>query len=1283
MQIKPIFRIGLLTGIALIVIVAGVIQPARRAQAQSGNSWNLIWSDEFNGTVGSAPDSSKWNHDTGGGGWGNNEREDYTASTNNAFITSDSGAQDGKALVIRAIKGADGNTCWYGPCQYTSARLLTSGIFTFKYGKFEARAKMPIGQGMWPAFWALGDNVNDPTVGWPKSGEIDNMETIGSDITNNHGSIHGPGYSGGSDRTAIYTLPGGAKYSDAYHVFTVEWYPTEIDWFVDGTLYETRTPADVTPNTWVFDHPFFLIANLAVGGAWPGDPDSTTVFPQDLRIDYVRVYQQSSNDGTAYTTGTSPWAVPGTIQAENYNNGGETIAYHDSDTANTGTAFRTNEGVDTEATTDTGAGYDVGWTAAGEWTKYSVNVSATGTYNLDFRVASAQTGASFHLEVDGVNVTGSLAVPNTGGWQTWSDVIKNGISLSAGQHVLRWVTDAGGANYNWMKLTLVNNDGTPYTGTPVSLPGKVELENYNVGGEGVAYHDSDAVNNGGQYRPSDGVDIEASSDTGAGYDVGWTAAGEWTKYTANVTTTGAYNIDFRVASPNAGSTFHLEVDGVNVTGTMTVPNTGGWQTWTTITKTGVNLTSGQHVLRLVTDAGGMNYNWMNISGGITVTPTTPPTFVPPTTAVTPVPTTGGGTVVVAINAGGSATTGGYLADTDFDSGNVYTDTSTTIDTSGDGFPASQAVYQNVRWNPSFTYTIPGLVPGGTYNVRLHWAELTWTAAGQRKFNVTVNGVSMLTAFDVFAAAGGYKKAVMRLMTVSASSSGQIVIAFAQAGADNPFISGIEITSNSGVTPIPPTATPLPSPTPSTNGSPYSGTPYGLPGKVEAENYNLGGEGIAYHDNEATNQGGQYRTGDGVDIEASADAGGGYDVGWTVAGEWMKYTVSVATSSLYTFDFRVASAQTGGSFHMEVDGVNVTGALTVPNTGGWQTWTDVIKTSVNLSAGQHVLRWVADAAGGNYNWFNVYAGNPTATPTQTAGSWPSRYYAPYMEMASESDLTNVANITGVKFFTLAFIIDNGSSCNAIWEGTSNTMSSSFLVNELSNLRAIGGDVIVSFGGAAGNELALDCGSVSALQAQYQSVINKYNVTHLDFDVEGGALSNTGANDLRNKALKNLEAANPNLVISYTLPVDTNGLPSNAISLLNNAVSNGTRVDVVNIMTMDYANDSRDMGSAATQAATSTESQLAGIFTGKTSAQLWHMIGITPMIGANDTQPETFTLSNASTVLSFSQNNNTRLIAMWAVSRDHQCPNGTAQPANNCSGVAQSDYQFSTTWKPFTQ
>ena len=276
------------TVIALIILsitlVGSFSSPAPTICAAKSAAWQLAWSDEFNGPTGSAVDSTKWSFDLGGKGWGNNELETYTSRTANAHMENGS-------LVINAIKetftGADNITR-----NYTSARLLTKHKFSQAYGRFEARIKIPFGQGIWPAFWMLGDNID--TVHWPNCGEIDIMENIGTEPSVVHGTFHGPGYSGGKGIGAAYTLTGGRKFSDDFHAFAVEWEPNVIRFYVDGNLYQTRTPADLPAGTsWVFDHPFFIILNVAVGGGWPGNPDATTVFPQQMQVDYVRVYKRS------------------------------------------------------------------------------------------------------------------------------------------------------------------------------------------------------------------------------------------------------------------------------------------------------------------------------------------------------------------------------------------------------------------------------------------------------------------------------------------------------------------------------------------------------------------------------------------------------------------------------------------------------------------------------------------------------------------------------------------------------------------------------------------------------------------------------------------------------------------------------------------------------------------------------------------------------------------------------------------------------------------------------
>jgi beta-glucanase (GH16 family) len=244
--------------------------------ALAATNGKLVWSDEFNGHKGALPDASKWTFDLGGGGWGNQELEVYTRHPENIF-------QDGQGhLVIRAIKTDSG--------RFTSARIKTEGKFAVKYGKIEARIKIPSGQGMWPAFWMLGDDI--AAVGWPKCGEIDVMENIGKEPAIVHGTVHGPGYSVKEGISSQYSLPSGQALSNDFHVYSAEWSRESITFFLDGKAYATVTPASLPKGTkWVFDHSFFLLLNLAVGGSWPGSPDKTTTFPRTMILDWVRVWQ--------------------------------------------------------------------------------------------------------------------------------------------------------------------------------------------------------------------------------------------------------------------------------------------------------------------------------------------------------------------------------------------------------------------------------------------------------------------------------------------------------------------------------------------------------------------------------------------------------------------------------------------------------------------------------------------------------------------------------------------------------------------------------------------------------------------------------------------------------------------------------------------------------------------------------------------------------------------------------------------------------------------------------
>jgi beta-glucanase (GH16 family) len=268
-----------------------VVSPLGPAPASpTALSRQLAWSDEFNGPAGTRPDPKTWAHDVGDGtaagipGWGNNEREFYTESTANA-------ATDGKGHLVITVRKADGSlSCYYGPCEYTSARLLTKDLFRVQYGLLEARIKVAGGVGLWPAFWMLGTDIGQ--VGWPNSGEIDVMEFVGRQPNQVVGTIHGPGYSGSSGFTKTVDL--GRPVADGFHTFAIDWRPGFIAWSVDGVVFHQARPADVSPNRWVFDSPFFMLLNVAVGGNLGGQVAQDTTFPQTMTVDYVRLYQEAT-----------------------------------------------------------------------------------------------------------------------------------------------------------------------------------------------------------------------------------------------------------------------------------------------------------------------------------------------------------------------------------------------------------------------------------------------------------------------------------------------------------------------------------------------------------------------------------------------------------------------------------------------------------------------------------------------------------------------------------------------------------------------------------------------------------------------------------------------------------------------------------------------------------------------------------------------------------------------------------------------------------------------------
>ena len=325
-------------------------------------------------------------------------------------------------------------------------------------------------------------------------------------------------------------------------------------------------------------------------------------------------------------------ALPGTIQAEDFDEGDEGSAYHDATVENSGGAYRTT-GVDLQSSSE--AGSNIGWIAPGEWLNYSVTVASSGSYFLEARVAAAGQGGTFHIESRGRDITGPLTVPNTGDWQSWTTVSRL-VTLQGGPQVLRLIFDASGSccvgNLNWLRIT--STDAKPYSGAAPSLPGTIRAENFDEGGEGIAYHDTTAGNSGGQYRTSD-VDVQTSSL--GGFNVGWITAGEWIRYSVTASSSGSYSFAVRVASPNASGRFHAVIGSANIQ-TVTVPNTGDWQSWTTVTFN-ADLASGPTVVKLVFDEGG--FNLADITAALTApllpTPPSPPSQPSPTPQPPPPP----------------------------------------------------------------------------------------------------------------------------------------------------------------------------------------------------------------------------------------------------------------------------------------------------------------------------------------------------------------------------------------------------------------------------------------------------------------------------------------------------------------------------------------------------------------------------------------------------------------------------------------------------------------------
>lgn len=470
---KPLMKF---TAFLVVLFAAG------SAHAQN---WQLVWSDEFNGSIGP---SWVFETGTGGNGWGNNELEYYRRE--NATI-------ENNALAITA-KRED-----FGGMRYTSARMKTQGVKTFRYGRIEARMKLPSFMGAWPAFWMLGANL--PQVGWPDSGEIDIMEHVNAE-DRTYGTIHW------RDQNGNYAQYGGNAATTVadWHVYAIEWDANAIRWYVDGTKYHEANIQNGINGTDEFHKDFFLLLNFAIGGNWPGFTVDETKLPAKMYVDYVRVYAPgTAGTGVAsvyqhcnyggYGVGLAEGrytlaqlqakgVVNDDLSSLRVNAGYQVTLYQDDNfagpsvtkTADTACltgdgfndrasslvvskvvqpwslaieaeAFSAQSGVQTEPCAEGGS--DVGWIDTGDWMAYNaITFPSSGTYRVEYRVAS-QTGGALSLDLNaGGILLGQVAVPATGGWQTWTTV-SHTVTVAAGTYSLGVYAQQGGWNLNWIRIT--------------------------------------------------------------------------------------------------------------------------------------------------------------------------------------------------------------------------------------------------------------------------------------------------------------------------------------------------------------------------------------------------------------------------------------------------------------------------------------------------------------------------------------------------------------------------------------------------------------------------------------------------------------------------------------------------------------------------------------------------------------------------------------------------------------------------------------------------------------
>ena len=528
-------------------------------------------------------------------------------------------------------------------------------------------------------------------------------------------------------------------------------------------------------------------------------------------------------------------------------------------------------------------------------------------------------------------------------------------AVSSGTASITVTTQDGNKTGSCSVSVVAAGSRIPYGNVVTAIPARIEIEKFDTGGEGVAYHDNDAANNGGQYRPTEGVDLDNAQD--GGYCIGWTASGEWTEYTINIANAGTYKVDAIYSGPSAGSVEVSFSNGSKTTGDITMPATGGWYTWTAASSGNIALNAGEQLMRVTTKSGGSNLNAINVTSvsvnipvtGISVTPTTKslligelvqltPTVSPSNASNTNVTYTSSNTAIASVNATGLVTA---LA--------AGTATITVKSQADNTKTATSTITVNQNHAPTAVITSTPASGTAPLNVSFSAANSTDPDAGD-----------YILGFD-WDFGDGSTKSTSNAPTHTYTTAGTYTVSLKVM--DNHNLYGSVVTSQIVVN-----AT--------STQTPYT-TAFALPCKIEIENYDNGGEGIAYHDNDVNNYGSSYRN-DGVDIETCSE--GGYNIGWTGDSEWLEYSVNVPNNGNYKIEIRYAGTVNGAAEAIFSNGNVGTGSISLPSTGAWQTWATASSYDIALNAGQQILKLNLITGGSNLNYINVIQSTDTQSPT---------------------------------------------------------------------------------------------------------------------------------------------------------------------------------------------------------------------------------------------------------------------------------------------------------------